>query len=275
VYENTKLGTREAIEHVVDEMLAEEGQTRDDVWYQREILAQWAVDLARRVYHFHDDRNAFDGIPTLTHFAIIGDMGVRDADAAGVYGWGDDDPTLYLVREVIKRGQDTLDLADAVEKLVDEYDPVLVAFDAGGLGLKTLMTIQKLLHHRVPVRAVTKPAVNLQVKALNDRLRRGFKCARTSAFYAQVRNSEWKDGIVNGKIVETGHSDIVPTTRYAALELANLLPDPPRVLTDAQAKRLAYLEQVKHVTDGVRAERAAAAGYDADEFADLSDDLYQ
>jgi hypothetical protein len=117
-----------------------------------------------------------------------------------------------------------------VGKLLKEFDPMLVAFDAGGLGLKTLMTLQKLFPG-APIRAVTKPSVNLQVKALNDRARRGLKVSAESQLYAEIRNSEWVDGIVNGKIQETGHSDVVPMARYAALELANLLPDAPVVET--------------------------------------------
>lgn len=275
VYENSKLGTREAIEAVVDEMLAEEQQTRESVWFRREILAEWVVDLARRVYHFDDDRNTYEELPELTTFAIIGDMGVRDADALGIFGWRDDDPTLYLVEEVIKRGQDTLDLAKATGKACDERNPILVAFDAGGLGLKTLKTIQKLMPG-LPIRAVEKPAVNLQVKALNDRLRRGFKCSRKSAFYAQIRNSEWVDGIVNGKIHETGHSDIVPTGRYAALELANLLPDARKEQTEDEKKREAYLEGVRRAERLAKAARNRSSDYDTDEFSDdLTTDLYQ
>lgn len=282
VYENTKLGTREAIERVIDEMLAEEEQTRESVWYRREVLAEWVVDLARRVYHFHDDRNTFDldeqgneVIPPLTSFALIGDMGVRDADTCARVGWRDDDPTLYLIKENIKRGQDTLDLADVTAKEIAACDPILVAFDAGGLGLKTLKTIQKLLKG-LPIRAVEKPAVNLQVKALNDRLRRGFKCSRKSKFYAQVRNSEWVDGTVNGKILETGHSDIVPTMRYAALELANLLPEAHVEKTEEEKRREAYVEGVRRAERIAAAARNEASGYENDEFADdLSADLYE
>ena len=282
VYENSKLGPRERIEAVIDEMLAEEQQTRESVWYRREILAEWVVDLARRVYHFHDDRNTFDTdengveiVPVCSHHALIGDMGVRDADTCARVGWNDDDPTLYLLRENIKRGQDTLDLADVAKREAAECDPALIAFDAGGLGLKTLKTIRKLLPG-VPVKSVDKPAVNLQVKALNDRLRRGFKCSRKSAFYAQVRNSEWVDGIVNGKIHETGHSDIVPTMRYAALELANLLPDSKAEKTPEEEKRERYLEGVRRAEENARRSKAEATGYDSGEFGDdLSSDLYQ
>jgi len=270
VYDNSKLGPREQIEKVIDEMLAEEQQTRESVWFRREILAEWVVDLARRVYHFDDDRNSYDELPELTTFAIVGDMGVRDADALGVLGWRDDDPTLYLVEEVIKRGQDTLDLAEATGKAIDERDPILVSFDAGGLGLKTLKTIQKLLPG-LPIRAVEKPTVNLQVKALNDRLKRGFKCSRKSAFYAQVRNSEWVDGIVNGKIQETGHSDIVPTMRYAALELANLLPEAPKEQTEDEKKRQGYLAGIKKAVDNAKRAKPQQQ-YEAEEF---EEDVYE
>lgn len=265
VYENAKLGTREQIDAVVEEMLAEENVTKDSAWYQREVRALWVVDLARRVYYFDDDANTYDELPPgLSHFAVIGDIGVRDADALGAFGWQDDDPTLYLVEEVIKRGQDTLDLADAAKGLVERHGAILAAFDAGGLGLKVVMTVQKLLPG-VPVKAVDKPPVNLQVKALNDRLRRGFKCSRRSAFYAQIRNSEWVDGVVNGKIQETGHSDIVPTGRYAALELARFLPDAPEVVTvDEHARR----EKVARIK---AAQRAAAPKTFESQFEDEDD----
>jgi hypothetical protein len=272
-YDNTKLGAREEIERVVDEMLAEEGQTRESVWYRREILAEWVVDISRRVYVFDDEGNVYDELPELTTYAFIGDIGVRDADAIAVVGWRDNDPHLYLVLEVIRRGLDTLDLADEVRKLAKVYAPILIAFDAGGLGLKTLLTIKKLFPG-IPVRAVTKPAVNLQVKALNDRAKRGLKVSRKSQFYAEVRNSEWEDGIVNGKIRETGHSDIVPAMRYAALELARLLPNAPVPQTQAEKE---LEEQIANVERAERNRRLQSGikDYDPKEFEDdVTSDLY-
>lgn len=255
VHDNEKLGAREVIERVIDEMLAEErdddGQpfTRESVWYRREILAEWAVDIRRRVYVFDDEKNIVAAIPPdLTHFALIGDIGVRDADAVAKLGWRDGDPTLYLVDEMITRGQDTLDLARQTGKAIEACKPLVCAFDGGGLGLKVIMTLRRLFPKQ-GIRSVTKPPVNLQVKALNNLLAQGrFKCLRTSRFYAEVRNSEWEDGIVNGKIIETGHSDIVPTMRYAALELTRLLPDAPRVETPEEKferERLASVERAE------------------------------
>lgn len=248
-FDNEKLGQRQQIEAVVAEMLAEEGQTRESTWYRREILAEWVVDLSHRVYLFDDDRNVCDALPTdLTSYALIGDIGVRDADAVAKVGWRENDPTLYLVEEYIQRGNDTLALGDQVGRAIKECRPLVAAFDGGGLGLKVILTLRKLFPHQ-PIRAVTKPPVNLQVKALNNRLALGFKCLRSSRFYAEVRNSEWEDGIVNGKIIETGHSDIVPAMRYAAIELANLLPNAPRAKTPEE------LEEERRIANVERAER--------------------
>jgi hypothetical protein len=112
------------------------------------------------------------------------------------------------------------------------------------------------------------------VKALNDRARRGLKCAKTSAFYAEVRNSEWVNGIVNGKIQETGHSDIVPTMRYAALELAQLLPEAPMEKTETEKEREKYREAVERAERVARRARQSDKTYEPEEFLDpLDDDL--
>jgi hypothetical protein len=279
VYDNTKLGARDRIEQVVDEMLAEEGQTREGSWYQREILARWVVDLARRVYYFDDEANAYDDLPAhLTHFALIGDIGVRDADAVGLWGWGDTDPTLYLVAEYVARGQDTLSLGDQLRAVLDDSTigpmVVMVRLDGGGLGLKVILTLQKLFPG-VPIGAVTKPPVNLQVKAFNARARRGLKCKRTSRLYAEVRNSEWEGGIVNGKILETGHSDVVPMARYACVELEQLLPDAPKDETDDQRRRREYLEGVARAEKNRERAEHHDTTYDQGEFAeDVESDLF-
>lgn len=273
VYDNTKLGTREQIEAVVDEMLKEAGETRDGAWYQREILARWVVDLARRVYVFSDEDNVWPleweetGPPKFDHYAFIGDIGVRDADAVGDLGWNDGDPTLYLASEVVKRGQDTLGLADELKVLGEAHDPLLMAFDGGGLGLKVILTLQKLFPD-LPISAVNKPPVNLQVKALNDRLRRGLRVSRKSQFYAEVRNSEWVGGIVNGKIQETGHSDVVPMMRYAAVHLAQLLPDAVEDETPEEKHKRERHAAAQRAEKNRRAAESPDEVYERDEFGD-------
>lgn len=242
-FDNTKLGTREQIEKVVDEMLAEEGVDRESAWYQREIMCRWVVEIASRAYYFDDWKNVWTNehettcatrlrpepkpcdcrkLPILDTYAIVGDTGVRDADALGVYGWRQGDPTIYLVREEIRRGQDALDLAAVCQVLVDEYHPILIALDAGGGGTVKILTLQRLFQG-LPISSVTKPPIPLQVRALNDRLARGFRCSRESRLYAEIRLPTWENGVVGGKLLEDGaaKSDIVPCARYAALELAD------------------------------------------------------
>jgi len=222
-YDNTKVGTREQIEKIIEDDLKTELQGREGAWFRREYLAEWVVDEESRVYHFDEDRNTYDQLPNdLNMFACAGDIGVRDADAMAIVGWNDDRPDLYLVEEVIRRGQDALDMGVEVERVWNTFNPIVLAFDGGGGGLKTILTIQHL-YPNAPIKAVDKPNVNMQVKALNQLLRR-LKVRRGSRFYEEVRNSEWLHGIVNGRIREYGHSDIVPAMRYLAVEVLQYLP---------------------------------------------------
>jgi len=223
-YDNVKVGTVQQIEQIINDDLAVEQQSRESAWFRREYLAEWVVDEEARVYHFEDDRNTYEDLPDdLNMYACAGDIGVRDADAMPIVGWNDSRPEIYLVEEVIKRGQDALGMSDEVERVWNQYNPIVMAFDGGGGGLKTILTVQHL-YPSAPIKAVDKPNVNLQVKALNQLLKR-LKVKRSSRFYEEVRQSEWMNGIVNGKIREYGHSDVVPAMRYLAVEILQYLPD--------------------------------------------------
>jgi hypothetical protein len=222
-YDNTKVGSREEIERIITDDLRTEVQTRESAWFRREYLAEWVVDEESRVYHFDDERNTYEKLPDdLNMFAAAGDIGVRDADAMAVVGWNDDRPELYLIEEVIRRGQDAIDMGLEVDRIWTGYSPIVMAFDGGGGGLKTILTVQHL-YPNAPIKAVDKPQVNIQVKALNQLLRR-LKVRRGTRFYEEIRHSEWVGGIVNGKIREYGHSDIVPCMRYLAVEILQYLP---------------------------------------------------
>lgn len=225
IYDNSKLGTREAIEAVIEEDLREEGQSRESAWFRREYLAEWAVELSHRVYKFADEANLWRVLPELTHYAIAGDIGVKDNDALLLAGWNDDGPTVYLVREHVRRGQTVADLGFVIEQWCEEFEVLKIALDGGGLGLKTIISLQQMMP-ALPIEAVHKPAVNIQVAALNDMLSPGlFKVEEGSAFAAEVRNATWVDGLANGKIDEHGHSDVIPAARYLALTVRPYLPD--------------------------------------------------
>jgi hypothetical protein len=274
IFDNTKLGTRKQIEAAVEQILEEENQTKDSAWYRTEILAEWgAVDLEQRAYKFSDDLNLYEALPVLTRFLFCVDIGSTAADAIGVLGWTDDDPTIYLVEERIKRGQDDVELGNALSELDAKYDAILIVADAGGGGAKTVETI-KHLHPELPIVAAEKPPVNVQVGVLNGVLKTGrFKAHPASAFSREVRVVGWVDGVVNGKLDESGvHSDIIPACRYGVIRAIPLLPELDR---RTQAEREADAREKAEAAEHMRNLRAARRlrGSDPDDRYDDEADL--
>ncbi len=220
-------------DRLIDEDLAAQGFTRDSAYFKREYLAEFAIDLSERVYQFDDTRNVYQELPgNLTSFLVCGDTGVKDADALGVIGWSATDPTIYLVKEFIKRGQDVDDLAQILVQLWAEYKPIKIVLDAGA-NLKSILTLQNR-YRDIPIEAAIKPAINQQIAETNNFLRQGlFKVSKTSRFAKEVRLPVWIDGKVGGKVNEDGprKSDIVPGIRYGLIAARPFLPDKGTVLT--------------------------------------------
>lgn len=268
-YDNTTLGTREEIDALLDQDLVEEKQTRESAWFRREYLCEWAVELRERVYQLTDE-NLYDGPPPkLTHYVVAGDIGVRDADALVLLGWTDDDPTLWLARSHVQRGATVTDFGAVIEEWNAAHDPLAIQLDGGGLGLKVIMTLQQSMPG-LPLAPVTKPPVNLQVKYLNDRLAAGrLKVPRGSQFATEARRATWVDGVVNGKINEHGHSDLVPAMRYGVIAARPFLPDmlqeaPPDPVKERTRKRRAKMER-RYALDGKRPANDQDEAWNVDE----------
>lgn len=273
LYDNETLGTREQQEAVVDELLTEFGETRESAWYQREILARWVVEISERAYKFSDTLNVYEDLPdNLIHFLITADTGVTANDAVAVLGWAEDNPTIYLVAERIAPNQTDNDLGEVLTYLHSQYDAIEIVMDAGGLGKKSLITIKQLFPE-LPIRAAIKPPINIQVKTLNGRLQRGFRCSPASRFYADIRNFTWVNGIVNGVLDEKSfHSDIVPSVRYGVIAAIPYLPPDPEEVTAATIQAKQMEERRARLR---RAERNNKPRDDEDEWSaeeDFSDD---
>jgi hypothetical protein len=223
IYDNTKLGTAEETEAIISEDLEVEGLTKESAWFRREYLAEWVVDLASRVYHFDEARNVYETLPRdLDHWLLGVDLGTADADAIAPLGWRDDASEIYLAHEDVVTGQTVQRLAEKLGAIWAFLNPIKIVVDTGGGGLKTLVSVQHLLPD-VPLMAATKPPVNLQVKMLNNVLKTGrLKVPRGSRFADDCRGARWVEGIVGGKVDETGakHSDLVPAVRYAVIAAA-------------------------------------------------------
>lgn len=222
--------TLEDIERTIQEDLEIEKQTKESAWFLVEYMAEWVVDVAARAYHFSDEQNVYDELPPGLEFAVtFGDIGVSDEDAFGSLLWSSADPTLYLVEHEIAAGLTTRDEEVILGRIWEERSPVEMVLDTGGQGAKTFVTVQEAMPH-LPLVAARKPALNVQVKLLNNVLDGGWlKVARGSRFAADVRKATWKNGIVNGKLMETGaaKSNIVPGVRYGVIHATPYLPERP------------------------------------------------
>ncbi len=268
-------------EKLIDEDLASQGFTRDSAYFKREYLAEFAIDLSERVYQFDDQRNVYQELPgNLVSFLVCGDTGVKDADALGVLGWSATDPTIYLVKEFIKRGQDVDDLAQILVQLWAEYKPIKIVLDAGA-NLKSILTLQNR-YRDIPIEAAIKPAINQQIAETNNFLRQGlFKVSKSSRFAKEVRLPVWIDGKVGGKVNEDGprKSDIVPGIRYGLIAARPFLPDKGTVLAPKppsdKAVDLTEQQLDQLLADQIQNEKSAVAVLqDGTDWADANGDGY-
>jgi hypothetical protein len=246
--DNDKLGqTREEAEAIVDEDLRAAKKTRDSAWFKQEYLAEDVADIEIRVYKFSAARNTYRVAPhDLDTFAICGDTGVKDADALELLGWRSDGPRkVYLLREHAKRGQDVDDLDRVLTEWLTTYSPIIVVIDAGA-NAKTVLTLQRR-HVNVPITPATKPTVNQQVEELNAFLTDGILLVpEESQFAAEVVKPTWEGGIRNGKILEHGHSDVVPSMRYGCIAIRTLIPDSTDAPKDEEERKQAErLERIR------------------------------
>lgn len=231
--DNDRVPSHADVEATIDEDLRAQfpglapAEARKTAWFLREYLAQHAIELAEMVYQITDD-NLIDELPDLTGFTFGtgGDIGMSAHDALVSLAWSEDCPFVYAADQEEESGQDSIACADMVNAHHLARNPVYIALDAGGLGVKTIRTVQNL-YPDCPVVEAEKPAIGVQVRAFNSVAAGGrLKILRGSKLALELVGPTWVDGIVGGKIDEHGkHSDLVPSARYAAIKALPLLPD--------------------------------------------------
>jgi len=265
------------VERTIDEDLRAQfpnltpAQARETAWFKREYLALFEVDLAEKVYRL-TERNLFDGDPPrdLDSFATGGDIGVSANDALLSLGWHDTGGDVWVVDQEERSAQDSIACADMVNAHNEKRHPFTIAMDPGGLGKKTIMTVQRM-YPNVPICEAEKPPIGIQVRALNRLLDGGptwcLRVRRGSPLALQLATPTWVDGIVGGKIDEHGkHSDLVPCARYVAIKVIPFLPEETAELTEEEKAAERRRASV------ARAERnrrmSTPSDFDQDEFAD-------
>lgn len=244
--------------------LKRKGVSINDPSIRRECYGEWTVDLNALVVRWADD-NHFDEVPILTHYVLGVDIGHDDADAIAVIGWNEKSPKAYLVEEFLKKGQTVTELADAIERFINIFNPVKVVMDTGGLGKKIAEELRR--RRSLPVVAAEKARKFEFIELMNDALRTGNLMAkRTSQFAEDSALLEWdKDAKLDKpKVKDTFHSDIIDAVLYAYREAMHWLyrPEEPKIKLKSKEywdKQVADMEEAAR--NGIKKENDELEGF--------------
>lgn len=269
--DNDRVPSFADVERLIDEELAAMGLTRDSAYFKREYLALFEVDLAEKVYQL-TDKNLVDHIPECETHITGGDIGVSANDALVSLGWSDGERAsdVYVVDQEEQSGQDSIACAEMVNAHNAKRNPIEIAMDPGGLGQKTIKTVQRL-YPNVPITEAVKPPIGIQVRAVNALLQGGdgwcLKIKRGTKLALELARPTWVDGLIGGQIDEHGkHSDLVPSLRYVAIKARPYLPDIPVALTPEEAAREARRASAERAERNRR--KSVPSDYDQEEFVD-------
>lgn len=205
----------------VEKLKARQGWDEKHPTLLREYKGIWVLDTESLLIKYEEGKNHYEALPVGTWTYILGvDLGHRDADALAVLAWGSHTPNIYLVEEVITRGQDITQLSEQIEAAMKKYDIAKIVMDEGALGKKIAEEIRRRKH--IPVQPAEKQRKFENVAFLNDYLRGGrFKAKRDSRFAQdsyQVQ-IDYERTTPDRLVVKKGfHSDIVDAVLYAFKE---------------------------------------------------------
>lgn len=206
-------------QEIFDREMKRRGVTIDDPSVQREWFGKWILDSDSLLVHYDAKKNHFQELqPNIKYHYLMGiDIGFKDADAIGILAYSDNDPTTYLVEEMITPKQGLTELVEQVQLLQKKYEVTKIVMDMGGLGLK--MGEEMIRRHQIPVEAADKARKMENIEFLNDALRTGKFKAKSASRFAQDsylveidRDKSTPDRI---KVSDRFHSDIIDAVLYA------------------------------------------------------------
>lgn len=218
-------------QYLLDQDMKRMGVTIEHPIIRREIFAEWITDSDSLVFKYAASINDYRDAPPLTDYVIGVDLGFDDADAIAVLGWSADSPSIYLVEEVVTRGQTLTDLAAQLSTVIDKYNPLRIVMDTGGLGKKLAEELRK--RYALPIQAAEKVRKFEYIELLNDALRTArFKAPEASQFAQDCMLVEWDRTNPNKLAIKDAfHSDITDAVLYAYREALHwlFLPKAPTI----------------------------------------------
>lgn len=252
---------KQSHQQVFDRELKRKGVNPSDPSIQREWYGKWVLDSDSLLIRYDANKNNFnDLIPHIKYEYIMGiDVGYVDADAISILAWSENDPTTYLVEEMITTKQGMTELVDQIKALDKKYKVHKMVMDMGGLGKK--MGEEMIIRHSLPIEAADKTRKMENIEFLNDALRTGRFKAKAKSRFAQDsylveidRDKSTPDKI---KVSNRFHSDIIDAVLYAfkfSPAYTYVAPKPKPVIGSREWAEAQSQEMWEAELDGYKAE---------------------
>jgi hypothetical protein len=257
------------VQALLERDLARKGVKADHPSVQREVFGRWVSDPDALVIKYNAELNHFDELPkSSTWNYVFGvDLGFDDSDAISVIGWTEESPDCYLVYEEERAKQGITELAQWIESLVTQFEPLRIRMDTGGLGKKIAEEIR--IRFAIPIEAAEKVRKFEFIEILNDALRTGrFRAKKDGLFAQDSQKLEWErdpDDPSKLKIKDTFHSDVIDSTLYAYRDALHWLHEPtnPKPLPGTPAfQKMEEDEMEGFVANQLRDQRESTGGFD-------------
>lgn len=205
----------------VEELKARNLWTEETPTYLREYKNRWVLDTESLLIKYKEELNHYETLPQGKWVYILGvDIGHRDADALAVVAWNEQSKEVYLVEEVITRGQDITELSNQITAVQGRYEIAKIIMDEGALGKKIAEEIRRRKH--LPIQPADKMRKMENVAFLNEWLRLGhFKAKKDSRFAQesyQLQIDYERTTPTRLEVKKGFHSDIIDAVLYAFKE---------------------------------------------------------
>lgn len=196
----------------VDELVQKKQWLPDNPTLLREWHGKWVLDVDALVFKYSVIKNDYQHVDHSRDwdFVVGVDLGFDDADAIAVIGWHKHEKKTYLLHEQVDVGQTITELAEKIDAVIKQYDPLKVVIDTGGLGKKIAEEMRK--RYALPIVAAEKSRKFEYIELLNDAMRMGrFFAKKDSRFADDCSRIKWETDLVNPekpKISDNFHSDV-------------------------------------------------------------------
>lgn len=147
----------------------------DDITRRQLEFGEWIRNSQGRLYSYLDTRNGVDALPRFgtSPIAVVGvDLGAsQNSPSTAFVVLVAHHGLIYAVHSEAQAGMTPTTIAGRIAELAEEYQPIDIVVDAGGLGGGYIEDFRA--HHHLPVRAADKTNKLGYRKAMNGDLEQG------------------------------------------------------------------------------------------------------